>query len=33
MHKVLIVGGSIFLLVDTVFILCACKLASKYDDK
>lgn len=32
MQKVLGVGVSIFLLVDTVFILCACKLSSKYDN-
>lgn len=32
MQKVFVVGGSIFLLVDTIFILCACKLASKYDN-
>ncbi len=32
MHKVLAVGGSLFILADTIFILCACKLSSKYDN-
>ncbi len=31
MHKVQIVGGSVFLAIDTIFIIFACKLSSKYD--
>ena len=33
MQKILVIGTFIFLLVDTIFILCACRLSSKYDNQ
>jgi hypothetical protein len=33
MVKGLFIGGLIFITVDTLFILCACNLSSKYDEK